>query len=349
MRCSSAACATGFRAAIAPRAVLRSAAVALAGFALVAGPMAIALSKAPARLTEQQRLALLVFPESRKQQRDWEGAATIREGVETNIKFGLGAYNNERVDRGYAYTNGGHGFLDPLTGVFLWIGVGLVAYRLLRRRGPPWPLLALSSFLILWLTFAFLVNKAPNYPRLLVTLPFVAYLAAEGAVFLARLAGRALANGDARLAGRVVTASLVALVAIVGIWNLSIAWDFVDRGRQAGDDIGSTGRYVTAATEDPKRVVHIATDDEGPYMYYVWGIPQMWQERLRMFAQRPQQVGSVVHSQQLPNFQASPPFSLLLNAPLWEQSKAYLQARYPSGRTHTIMPNGHLLAFEVPA
>jgi Dolichyl-phosphate-mannose-protein mannosyltransferase len=338
-----------FRASISPRTVLRSAAVALAGFVLVAGPMAIALSKAPARLTEQQRLALLVFPESRALQQQWVGAPTIRDGIETNIEFGLGAFNNERVDRGYAYANPGHGFLDPLTGVLLWVGVGLVGYRLARRRGPPWPLLALSSFLILWLTFAFLVNKAPNYPRLLITLPFVAYLAAEGAMLLARLVGRALANGNARLRARALTASLVVIVAVVGIWNLSIAWDFVDRGRQTGDDIGSTGRYITAASEDPRQVVHIATDDDGPYMYFVWGIPQMWHERLRMFARRPEQVGSVVQSQQLPAFQATPPFVLLINAPLWEQAKPYLQARYPTGRTRTIMPNGHLLAFEVPA
>ena len=37
----------------------------------------------------------------------------------------------------------------------------------------------LGGFLSLWLSFAFLVNKAPNYTRLLITLPFVAFLVTE--------------------------------------------------------------------------------------------------------------------------------------------------------------------------
>ena len=42
----------------------------------------------------------------------------------------------------------------------------------------------LGGFLALWLSFAFLVNKAPNYTRLLVTLPFVAFLVTEAVRWL---------------------------------------------------------------------------------------------------------------------------------------------------------------------
>ncbi len=38
---------------------------------------------------------------------------------------------------------------------------------------------------MLWLSFAFLINKAPNYTRLLITLPFVAYFVAVATRFLA--------------------------------------------------------------------------------------------------------------------------------------------------------------------
>jgi Dolichyl-phosphate-mannose-protein mannosyltransferase len=338
-----------FRQAVPPRALLRSGAVALVGFVLLAAPMMIALSKAPASQTEQQRLALLIFPESRELQQFWVGAPTIRDGIETNIEFGLGAFNNERVDRAYAYPNPGHGFLDPLTGVLLWVGVGLVGYRLIRRQGPPWTLLVLTSFFVLWLTFAFLVNKAPNYPRLLVALPFVAYLAAEGTMFLAGLVGRALANGNARLAARAATAATVSVVAIVGIWNLSIAWDFVDAGRERGDDIGSTGRYIADTTKDPRQVVYIAGDESSQFEYFIFGNTEMWRQRIAYFARRPEQVGTVIQPSVVRDFQAPAPFVILMNAPLWQQAQPYLQSRYPSGRTRTLVPSGHLLAFEVPA
>jgi hypothetical protein len=141
----------------------------------------------------------------------------------------------------------------------------------------------------------------------------------------------------------------VALVAIVGVWNLSIAWDFVDLGRQRGDDIGSTGRYITkASTSDPRTAFYISTDSSR-YLYYAWGWDEIWQERMRIFARRPEQVGPVIAPSLLRDFQAPAPFVVLMNAPLWEEARPYLQARYPSGRTRKIVPSGHLLAFEVPA
>ena len=337
-----------FRSQFPLRSLGRSAAVAAAGFVLVAAPVTIAGFKAPRELQLQQREALLIFPEARVKQQGWVFAPTVADGIRTNIEWGLGAFNNKRVDRAWAYPNAGHGFLDPLTGVLLWIGVALVGYRLFRRREPPWALLFVGSFLVLWLSFAFLVNKAPNYPRLLITLPFVAYFAAEGVFALARLVGRSIANGDRRIEKRAATAVTVAIVAAVGCWNLSIAWDFVDRGRATGDDIGSTGRYITDRSSDPRQVFNIATDGTPRYLFYAWGWPEIWQERIRMFTRRPEQVGQVVAPGALRDFQGAPPFVVLMNMQLWDEAKSSLQARYPSGRTRKLVPDGRLLAFEVP-
>ena len=43
-----------------------------------------------------------------------------------NVKFGLGTFNNKVVDHSWIYPNYGHGFVDPLTGIVLWVGVALV-------------------------------------------------------------------------------------------------------------------------------------------------------------------------------------------------------------------------------
>ena len=42
------------------------------------------------------------------------------DGWVTNIKYGLGTFNNKVVDHSWIYPNYGHGFLDPLMGIVLW-------------------------------------------------------------------------------------------------------------------------------------------------------------------------------------------------------------------------------------
>lgn len=331
-----------FRATVPLRRIASLGAIGAAAFLLVALPVSVASLKAPREQQVLHREAVLVFPEAREKQREWVFAETVSEGIRTNIAWGLGAFNNKRTDRSWIYPNPGHGFLDPLTGILLWLGVVAVGYRLVRRRGPPWALLFLGSFLVLWLSFAFLINKAPNYTRLLITLPFVAFLAAEGTLLVARLVGRAVS-------ARAPAAAAVAIVGIAALWNLAIAWDFVDDGRRRGDDIGSTGRYVAERSSDQRHAFHLATDGTERYLYYQWGWPEIWQDRIRMFVREPGQVGAVVAPAAVRDLRQQPPFSLLLNADLWRESERALRARYPSGRTRNVTPDGRLLAFEVPA
>ena len=123
-------------------------------------------------------------------------ADSISEGIEKNIVWGLTAFNTDRVDEAFIYPNFGHGIVDPLTGALLWLGVLTVLLRAIFRRGPPWSIFPLVGFLLLWLVFAFLVGQAPDYPRMLVILPFVAYLVTEG---IRLLAGAAQAVATPRL------------------------------------------------------------------------------------------------------------------------------------------------------
>jgi hypothetical protein len=254
------------------------------------------------------------------------------------VVYGLSAFNNTVQDHAWNYPNEGHGFVDPLTGVLLWIGVVAVGFRLIRNRDDPWPLLPLGSFLALWLALAFLVNKAPNYPRLLITLPFVAYLAAAGL--------RAVCGGLVRVFRWRRLAVPVAAVAIAAVaaWNIVIAADFVEEGRAAGDDIGSTGRYIESQRHRPGITFAMATSDRWPY--YVWGFPHMWVDRMRMFA-RPGQVQEIVAPSAATRYTAAPPFVLFASRDLWSRVGAELESRYPQGRVRAITPDGRLVALEV--
>ena len=315
----------------------RLGAIASGGFALVAAPYVIAYAKAPGYLTAHQREALLIYPQGRKLQEQWVGAHSIAQGIERNVVNGLTAFNTDRVDHAYIYPNFGHGIVDPLTGALLWLGALVVLVAAIRHRGNPLALFPLVGFLVLWLAFALLVGQAPDYPRMLVILPFVAYLVTVALRFLAAQAERVHVAAPAALA--------VAALLAIGSWNGVIGWDFVHAGRFYGDDIGGTGRYVQRHDAPVNERFYVAAD-QGQWNYYVWGTPSIWQERIRIFARSDAQVGGVIAPRQLDRFSASPPFVVFMQSGLWSQARGFRE-RYPQARTDEITPDGRLVAVRV--
>jgi hypothetical protein len=328
-----------FRREFPVRRLVTLAAVGVAGFVLVASPIVIAESKAPKDPTNQpQKDSVMLFKLGRDKQELWVSKSTFWEAYKINVKWGLTAFNNKIVDHGFIYDNPHHGFVDPLTGILLWLGFGVVFVRLVRRRGDEGGLLAVVSFVILWLSFAFVVNKAPNYTRLMVTLPFVGYFVAEGVRWAT---GRWRHLGYAPLA-----LASVALGAIV-VWNLAIAKDFIDIGKRAGEPIGSTGRYLAAHKQVPGEKFYIATSDQSPY--FSFGSDRTAIDRLTLFADSPTQVGSPVDPAALRDFTVAPPFALFMVRYSWESAAKELADRYPRGRIRNVTPDGTRVVLEVPS
>jgi hypothetical protein len=325
----------------------RLGAIAVTGFVMMAGPLLISESKAPRIEREVDPIAqLLITSEGRELQRDWIYADSILEGYLQNVEWGLTTFNNKVVDHGWIYVNEGHGFVDPLTGVLLWVAVAGIILLFSRRRhlNDPWPLLMLGGFLALWLAFAFLINQAPKYPRLLVILPFVAYLVAVAVRALGHLLERGLSRlGHERGPGLRAAVAGVALVAIAG-WNLAIAWDYIDRGRTQGDAFGSTGRYIAS---HPEQNTYLVADQQGAYQYFTWGHEDWWHDWTRLTSEA--ELRDTVSSNELDTFNPQPPFGLLMSGALLKVAEPGLAARYPKGRARNILPNGQLVVFEVPA
>jgi 4-amino-4-deoxy-L-arabinose transferase-like glycosyltransferase len=309
-------------------------AVALAGFAIVAAPYVVAYLKAPAELTHHQREALLLTKDGRELQKRWVFEDTVWGGIAKNIEWGLGAFNNDHVDEAFIYPNFGHGIVDPLTGALLWVGALALLVQAIRRRGPPWAVFPLVGFVVLWLVFAFLVGQAPDYPRMLVILPFVAFLVTEAIRLLAGLSRRA--------APAVAVAALLA----IGTWNGFIGWDFIHTGQSRGDDIGGTGRFVQSHSGISGERFYISAD-QSSLNYYVWGTPEIWTQRLQLFTRNDSQVGGVVDPSMLPQFDVQPPFVIFMRAELWKRVKKDFLQRYPHLGVHEITPDGLRLAIGV--
>jgi hypothetical protein len=180
---------------------------------------------------------------------------------------------------------------------------------------------------------------------LLITLPFAAYLVTVAVRFVAQQAERLLSRFGRRLdpAPTVAIASVV-LVAI-GALNLAIAWDYVDRGRTSGDPIGSTARYMA---DRPGQQFYLVGDENGPYPYFSWGQAGWWHEWLVRVSPNVELADPIIASAQVGSLQPQPPFTLLMSRPLLQTAGADLATRFPNGRVRNVMPDGSLVAFEVP-
>jgi hypothetical protein len=326
-----------FRSRFPVRKLLVLGSIATAGCALMAAPITIAESQLPAGAIQPNKETFLLYNRGREIQRAWVFEDSQWAGYEKNAKWGLTAFNNKIEDHGWIYENRGHGFLDPLTGILLWVGAAVVGLGLWRRRDDEGAFLMLGGFIVLWLSFALAINKAPNYTRLLITIPFVAYLVTQAVRWLADR-WRPVRYGPAAVVGTIVAAIVV--------WNLAIGWDFIQKGREFGETIGSTGRYVQSHRDIPGQQFYISTPSvpSGDLSYFNFGEAE---ERLRIFVRDQTQVKNVIDPTQLNGFRASPPFALFMRRGVWSTAAASLAERYPQGRLRNVIPDGTRVVFEV--
>jgi hypothetical protein len=138
--------------------------------------------------TSYLKSRIMVVEEGRaEQQRRIGKSYSEEEAIRQNILSGLTAFNSKKDDGWGLYFNPTVGFVDPITGVLVWMGVFAIAYEAWRgTRRQAEDILFVGSFLALWLILSFITNIAPVYGRLLMTLPFVAYLVIRGLELLVR-------------------------------------------------------------------------------------------------------------------------------------------------------------------
>ncbi len=340
-----------FRRRVAPRLVLGLGTVALAGSLFAVSPLLIATRKQSDTVIEFTRRQLLLYPEGRATQQTWVHTGTVEEAIRINVRQGLGMFNNHAVDLSTTYVNPGHGFLDPLTGVLVWIGMLSVWWswrRPVRARdwlasAQPMQVFAATGFIALWLAFAFIVNKAPNYTRALVILPFVAFLAAQGARAIC-LAAERLAAARVRQVRGLSQALAAVVVSIILGWNAIIYAQFLVKGWTEGNLVGGTARQVMARSDRAGYTFYLVTSPQ--YQYYDWGEPQFWKDWIAMFT-GPQQQTILLSPEQTLSMPPKPPFTMFLDEAWWKRSQGELTRLYPSLQVVSVLPNHSRLAIVV--
>lgn len=308
------------------------------GFFIVATPVLLStLTTIPSSLSYAGE-QFLFLPQGQQLQQAWSSSSTPSEAIKKNILNGLETFNKPLHDHGYIYPNYGHGFVDPLTGLFIWLGLIVMIFKIRAGKAGPGDLLALVAFCFLYLSFSFLLTKAPQYTRLLIILPFVAYGVVEAIRVFAGCLEMIFAKLGLRATKYIGPIATGALVMIIMLWNLSIFSDFVKKGLAEGNDVGSTGRYVEARQIVPGYTFYLAASEE--YPYYSWG-----EDWLGFFV-APGQHSKIFSPAVSPPAFGTPPFTLFMNKALWEKWELNLKIVYPNLKIHRIKTDGSLLAIE---
>jgi len=209
---------------------------------------------------------------AREQERAYRGTATIRQALEINATHGLLVFNKPYADQGLLYINPGYGFVDTLTGILLWAGVvAVIAVSVWRRRLSNGDLFGLTGFLVIWLSLALLITRAPDYTRLFIVLPFVGYFIGRFVQVCGEVLRKVwLRRGSWLLPWAVATAAIVA----VACMNFLPVRAYYRAGARDGDGVGDTIRFEELHnTENAAWLFAPGTSTQ----YFFWGIPQYWE------------------------------------------------------------------------
>lgn len=327
------------------RDALRLSVPTLAGFLIAASLMAIATDKLRDEAAEYIKGQSIVTPDGRQMAGDWEGNSDLRWAITMNAIRGLVAFNGDQTDRGYMYINPGHNFVDPVTGILLWIGFGRAVWMAWRRRLAG--IVLAIGFLALWLPISLLVTKNPNYCRWLVLIPFISGLTLLGVDTLARLAQRAWRTlDDGGRAGR--AAVTCAFVAVVFSLNVFIFADHYHQTREAGDAQGQTIRYIIERRHVGPTTYYVVADTS--YPYYWWGPTDAWRNWIQFATVMPQQTEilppSAVLNDPIPSLNR--PCVLLMNGHLWRQRAGAFADAFPGSLVRPITKDFAQVAIEIP-
>jgi hypothetical protein len=308
------------------------------GFMLIAGPVMVStVMESPASM-DYGRAQLLFNPQTHGGSKSASGAATTLEVSKQNMVNGLLTFNHKIADQAWIYPDyfAHHGFLDPISGILLWVGL-LLALRCKGSARKDMGLLASVGFLSVWFFLTFILDKAPNYTRLLVILPFIGYFVITAWMFLCQ-----------RTAPRFYPSCFAAGVLIILFWNAMIFRDVMNRDFEHRNEIGGMFRYIEDRLDLPRYHFYVVEEAGHPFLRY-WRPPQ--------YDVLPNIAALLPESHPLRRISVAavwllrpiPPYTLFMPHDLWTQIEWVYKKSYSHLDIQSVCDDEDLLAIEVQA
>jgi tetratricopeptide (TPR) repeat protein len=325
------------------RPLVKHAVIFVFGLVLTAAPAAVAHIRQKDAFTDcldYQKQQCLLYPEGREFCMSWTGSKTIEEGVAKNIINGLTVFNNNISDQAFIYHNPGHGFVDPLSGVLVWLGFFTVLFY---RRSRETAIFMLSGFVFVWLFFSFVTAEAPCFARLWVILPFASYLVAYGVDAASSFLQRQLKRTNGTFARTVRGVVFLAANLTIAALNFFMFYQFVKSGLVHGDDIGGTVRYIETRKKRPDYLFIMAASSD--YQYFGYDNLGFRNDRVKPFLASTQ-INKVWGPDDFTALRLVPPFTIFMNGDLWQSKREGLVKMYPHLVVHKIFDGRGLVAIE---
>lgn len=226
---------------------------------------------------------VLFFSRAREHQKWIIGAETQLEGYTRNIINGLTAFNKRGT-----HADGEEFFLthynipkniyfiDPLTGVFLWIGVLSVLllnfHKRMRQRVEL--VIILTCFIALLFTFSFLITTAPNWPRLLITLPFVVVLTVFGVHSVTQYLLNFLPYKIYHdILGKICVGGVATVIVCI---NIHYASKYITNASYENSPIAETTYYIHTQSKQGPKNIYVYNERTGQHRQKLWNT-QDWQ------------------------------------------------------------------------
>ena len=319
-------------------------------FLLTIAPMIIATAKVDEAQLRYQQDQFLFTEGGLKVQKDQVWAKSYLEGYIINVENGLLAFNFPIQDHGNIYENPRQGFVDCITGVMIWIGMlALIFQRHRRLEEREADILCTSTFLALWLVFAFVITFAPNFTRLFTTLPFVAYLAINGIDYVSMVLSR-IFEGRPYKRSALRSGIFWTLTYLIAAVNLVIIAIYFDDGIKNGNLTGSTYRYTCKRLDEVNRTFVISQNDDD-LQYYLWGNDETWREWMvgdalldRAKVIPPKDLAHELEGTLIP---AAKPITLFVHKTLWERVKPICDRHGVHYEIAKMLPDGSRLAIDL--
>jgi hypothetical protein len=329
------------------RDIFRFLSVFFLGFALSVAPLIAAQIRQPDLMQDAntyQRRSCLLYPEGRRLATE---AFQKQGGIVRNIINGLTIFNNDHYDGAYIYTNIGHGFLDPVSGVLLWVGfIGILSVV----REDLAALFVVTGFLFEFLAYSFITFPNPNYTRSLVMLPFVGYFVACGINFIASFIVGLVSKFGRTVPGRFRYAVIASFTLFCAGLNTVIFWGFAQKSAIHGDGIGGTARYLEARKGLRNHLFVVTCSADYPYYSGLSSVADYFpacHSNVEPYLS-PGQDMKVFAPDDLETAHLVPPFSLFMNGEVWKLKENKLNKLYPQLIVHTISDRPSLVAIENP-